>query len=66
VAGTTLRYYFRIDALSVIPDPQLKQTSAIPDVDFGIVRLCVAERISQCLARNAVNVVAEDWMKGPR
>jgi hypothetical protein len=57
VAGTSFRYDSGIDALSVIPDAQLEQTIAIPDIRFNIVRLCVAESISYRLTSDRVDFV---------
>ena len=56
----------RVDALSIIPDAQPKKAFAIGDLGFDFACLCVAERISQRFARNAVDVVAKDWMQVPR
>jgi hypothetical protein len=52
MAGTAFCYDSRIDALSIIPDPQLKRTSAIRDIYFYIARLCVAESILCVLTSN--------------
>src|SRR5271168_4715825 len=56
----------RVNPLSIIPDAQPKNTFAVGNLRFDLTCLCVAERISQRLARNAVNVVAENWMEAPR
>src|SRR5260370_28310784 len=55
-----------VNALSIIPDTQPKKTVAVSDLRFDITCLRVVERISQGLARNAVNVVAKDRMQVPR
>src|ERR1700676_933433 len=65
VAGASFRYDSRIDALSIIPDAQPKQTSAVGNVSFYIARLCVAESISYRLTSNSVNVVPQDRMQLP-
>ena len=56
----------RVDALSIIPDAQPKKAFAIRDVGFDLACLCVAERIHQRFARDAVDIVAEDGMQLPR
>src|ERR1700680_1888031 len=56
----------RINALSVIPDAQPKKPIAVSDIRFDLACVCMAERISQRLARNAVNVVAKDRMQFSR
>ncbi len=56
----------RVNTLSIVPDAQPKKTCAVGDLGFNFTRPCVAERISQSLARNAVNVVAENRMQVAR
>jgi len=42
-ASASFRYDSRVDALSIVPDAQREQTSAIPDIRFDIASRCVAE-----------------------
>src|SRR5471030_52308 len=56
----------RVDALSIIPDTHPEQAFAVSDLRFDFGCLCVPERILQRFARNAVHVVAKDWMQFPR
>ena len=56
----------RVDALSIIPYAQSKNADAVGDLRFNFICLRVVEGISQRLARNAIDVVAEDRMQVPR
>ena len=56
----------RIDALSIVPDAHADLPCAIRDLRFDVTGLCVPERIAQRLARNAVDVVAQDRMQVAR
>ena len=56
----------RVDSLSVVPYPQSKNADAVSDLRFDLICVCVPESISQRLARNAINVIAKDWMQVPR
>ena len=60
------RYDSRVDALSIIPDAQLEQTSAIPDIRFDIASLCVAESISYRLTSNRVDFVPQRFRSNSR
>jgi hypothetical protein len=46
--------------LSIIPDSQPKQTFSVRNLSFDIVSVRVMERISECLAGDAVNLVPND------
>jgi hypothetical protein len=54
---------FRIDADAIIPDAQHKSQLPIGYFCFYILRLSVAERIAQCLTGEAVDFIAENWIK---
>src|SRR5579863_5484431 len=56
----------RVNPFSIVPDTQPKKTVAVCDVRFDLTCLRVAERVLQCLTRNSVNVVAENWAEVPR
>src|SRR6266436_2520642 len=56
----------RVDALSVIPDPQPKLPFVIPDFHFDPLRLCVLEGIAHCFSCDPVDFISEDWMEIPR
>jgi len=56
----------RVNAFSIIPDTQSKKTFAVGDIRFDFTCLGVAERISQRLPRNTINVVSENRMQVPR
>src|ERR1700730_8583977 len=66
VSVTSCIQELRVNALSVIPDAQMKKTIAVRDIRFDFICLCMPERISQRLARYAVNVVAKDRMQFSR
>src|SRR5579871_3974648 len=57
------RYDFRIDALSIIPDVQLEQASAISDIHFDIARLRVVKSIPHRLTGNREDLVPQDRMQ---
>src|SRR5258706_6883543 len=50
----------RVDTFSIVPDKQPKQPIAVGDLHFDSLCLSMLERISQRLARDAVNVIAQD------
>src|SRR5712671_7002488 len=53
----------RVNALSVISDPQPKLPFVIPDFHFDPLRLCVLEGIAQCFRCDPVNFVSDDQME---
>src|SRR5439155_15838453 len=56
----------RVNALTVVPDPQTKAPLLIADFHFDPPRVCVAECIAHRLAGNPIDFVPEDWSKIPR
>src|SRR5262245_14658335 len=57
--------HLRIDALPVVAHAHLKLLVVVPYRDFDVARAGVSERIAQRLARDAVDVVAENGMEIP-
>jgi hypothetical protein len=55
---------FRVNALSIIADPQAKQVIIVSNLGLDQVCTCVLERISQHLAADPVNLVLEDRSQG--
>ena len=53
----------RVDAFSIIPDPQAKLPFAVSDFHFYALRLCVLEGIAHGLARYPVDFVPQDRME---
>ena len=66
MAGAALLQDFRCNALPVVPNSQPEQPVGVNDFGFNVVRPRVAERISQRLASNAVNLISNDRMQIPR
>jgi len=53
----------RINPLAVIPHAHSEAFVVVFDSHLNAPRLCVPERIAQCLASNPVNFVAQDGMQ---
>jgi hypothetical protein len=56
----------RVNPLTIVPYTQPKLPFVIPDLHFDPPRLCVPERIAQCLHCNQVNFVSQNRMEVPR
>src|SRR5712671_1470225 len=56
----------RVNALSVISDPQPKLPFVIPDFHFDPLRLRVLEGIAHRFSCDPVDFISEDWMEIPR
>src|SRR5208283_2322682 len=55
----------RINAYSIIPNPQAKLPFVIPEFDFDLARLGVLECIAHCFAGNPVDFVSQYRMQVP-
>jgi hypothetical protein len=55
-----------VNVLSAVPDPQPKLPFVILDFHRDPLRLCVLERIAECLARNPIDSVSQYRMESLR
>jgi hypothetical protein len=63
--GVLLAENDRVDALSVIPNPQSQAAFTVSDVYFDSSRIRMTDRISQGLHSNPIYLVPNDGIEGP-